>query len=68
MTTPSTKRQADYRQRMTASGLVQVSGWVHAGQQQGDASILLRRLRDDPDLRPGPLRHSRTGKLHKLET
>ena len=71
MTTPVTtngsrKRQRTYSQRMRAEGFVQVTGWVHR-TQAGDATQVLRRLREDPDLRPGPMRNTTTGKLSRLE-
>lgn len=59
-------RQRLYRERMEAEGYVQVSGWVHRDQAP-DAVQLLRRLREDRALLPGPLRHSTTGRLQKLE-
>lgn len=60
------KRHAAFRERMVAAGFVQVSGWVHK-EQAGAAAQLLRRLKEEPALLPGPVRDTRTGKLLKLE-
>lgn len=62
----SRNRQRDFRSRMEAAGFVQVSGWVHR-DQQADTIQLLRRLKEDGGLRPGPVRITTTGKLAKLE-
>ena len=60
------KRQASYNARMRAAGFKQVTGWVHK-EQSADAGWLLKRLKGNPDLRPGPVRDVTTGRLAKLE-
>lgn len=42
--------------------MVQVTGWVHS-HQAADATQMLRRLKEDPELSPGPLRNPATGRL-----
>lgn len=61
-----TQRQADFRKRMIAAGMVQVSGWVY-GNQANEVVQLMRRLRGDSGLTVGPVRNEATGKLEKLE-
>ena len=58
-------RQATYRQRMEALGMVQVSGWVHRTQAP-EVVGLMQNLRINADLTVGPIRNTRTGKLQKL--
>lgn len=59
------KRQAAFRARMKAEGLVQVTGWVHE-HQASDAIQVLRRLKKNEDLTPGPLRNTVTNKFVSL--
>ncbi|WP_378941845.1 hypothetical protein [Mesorhizobium sp. ANAO-SY3R2] len=54
-----------HNERMKAEGLVQVHGWVHP-HQLNDLAVLIHKLRADPKLMVGPVRHEMTGKLHKL--
>ena len=56
------ERQSAYRERMQEQGLVQVSGWVHRDQAAAVVDYL-RLLKDNPGLKPGPLRNPVTGKL-----
>lgn len=58
----SRNRQAAFRERMVKAGMVQVTGWVHS-HQAADATQMLRRLKEDPELSPGPLRNPATGRL-----
>lgn len=58
-------RQADFRQRMEEEGFVQVTGWVRRDQAAA-VSALIRRLRDDPALEPGPVRNTRTGRIERI--
>lgn len=59
------RRQTEFRERMEAEGFVQVTGWVRRDNAAAVAS-LIRLLREDPDLEPGPMRNTRTGRLRKL--
>lgn len=58
----SRNRQAAFRERMVNAGFVQVTGWVHADQAP-DTLHMLRTLKENPGLMPGPLRNPATGKL-----
>jgi hypothetical protein len=60
-------RQTAYRERMTAAGLVQVSGWVHQ-DQAAEVLIYLRILKARADLWPGPLRNLETGRFVSAKT
>ena len=62
---PSRERKAQYRRRMEAQGLVQVSGWVpvHAAP---DFYVIAAALRQDRELGFGPLRHLETGHFRKF--
>lgn len=64
-TMTSAERQAVFRERMRAEGKRSVTGIVH-DHQLSDLLILMRRLRDNPDLVVGNLRCRRTGKVVKL--
>lgn len=58
-------RQSAFKERMAAEGMVQVHGWVHR-HQQADMIVLAHMLRANPQMEVGPVRHSLTGRLHKL--
>ena len=58
----SRNRQAAFRERMVNAGFVQVTGWVHESQA-AETLHMLRRLKEAPELVPGPLRNPVTGKL-----
>ena len=58
-------RQAQFRYNMHRQGMREVTGWVRE-HQTADMTLLMRRLREDPDLEIGPLRNTRTGRLVKL--
>lgn len=58
-------RQAAFRRRQEADGMVQVTGFV-PGSVASEVQQLIRRLRADPALTVGPLRNVVTGKLDKL--
>lgn len=59
-------RQTEFRKRMIAAGMVQVSGWVQ-GHQASDVIQLMRRLKTSGDLTVGPVRNVVSGKLEKLD-
>lgn len=62
MSKSSAERQRDYRQRLKRKNLVQITAFVHS-HQEADLRELLDRLRADPALEAGPLRHTASGKL-----
>lgn len=59
------ERQRAFKERMRATGFVQVTGWVRS-DQAGDIAELMARLASDPDLEVGPLRSRASGKLARL--
>lgn len=63
----SRNRQAAFRERMKAEGLVQVSGWVHP-HQAADVVALMATLRRRDDLTTGPFRNPETGRLVSQKT
>jgi|EndMetStandDraft_3_1072993.scaffolds.fasta_scaffold415389_2 hypothetical protein len=63
----SRNRQAAYRERMKAEGLIQVSGWINP-EQAADLIELMNALRHRPDLTTGPLRNPSTGRLVSIRT
>lgn len=65
--TPNKVRATAFRDRMKALGYVQVAGWVHRDQVP-DTNQMLRRLKANKHLQPGPLRDPESGKLVKLHT
>jgi hypothetical protein len=56
------ERQRQFRNRMEAEGFIQVTGWVPAAKAS-EVRILMQQLCKHPELEPGPLRNSETGKL-----
>lgn len=58
-------RQAAFRARKSAEGLVSISVLVPAAQA-GSLALLASRLRDDRDLEIATLRSARTGRLVKI--
>jgi len=60
------QRAAAFRERQAAAGLVQVVCWVPADKAP-DFTTAAARIRDNRNLRIGPLRNDETGKLEKLD-
>ncbi|QCS36991.1 hypothetical protein [Tortoise microvirus 39] len=65
MSKSNKERQAQYRAKLESLGQTNVTGIVNY-TQVGDVLILLRRLRDNPDLEVGLIRNTRTGRYEKL--
>lgn len=61
----TTERQREFKDRMAAQGFQQIIGWIHP-HQRNDVIILLHYLAANPDFMVGPVRHTMTGRLHKL--
>ncbi|RWO96668.1 MAG: hypothetical protein EOQ98_21860 [Mesorhizobium sp.] len=62
---PSATRQRAFKKRMSDDGFVQVTGWVRS-HQAADIAALMKRLKEDTDLEPGPMRNTRTGRLERV--
>ena len=60
--TSNAARQARFRAKLKAQGMVTVTLIVPRGAV-ADLNELAEKLRSNPDLRPGPVRNVRTGKL-----
>lgn len=67
MAKSSATRQAEYRARKAAHGLVTATGLVH-DHQRADVLALLRALALNPSLEVGPLRDTSSGKLVSLKS
>jgi hypothetical protein len=65
VTNTTAQRATAFRKRMVEAGYVQVAGWVHRSQV-AEVNQMLRRLREDKTLQPGPLRNPDTGRLVRL--
>ena len=65
VTNTTAQRATAFRKRMVEAGYVQVAGWVHRSQV-AETNQMLRRLRADRTLQPGPLRNPDTGRLVRL--
>lgn len=59
------ERARKLRARLTEAGLVQVCGWVHAGQA-AELKMLIKQLQTDRDLEPCGPRHAPSGRWVKL--
>jgi len=66
MTLTNAERQAAFRNRKLKTGLVQISGFVHA-HQAADVRLLMEVLGSDPDLVANlVVRHRKTNKFCSL--
>lgn len=62
----SAERQRAFKKRMQEQGFAQVTAWVHESQVP-DLMQLLAKLKENPDLVPGPVRNTLTNKFESIE-